>query len=69
MSKPNTSGPLAGRTALIIAHRLVTVERADDILILDEGQVHEFGARAVLAANPASTYAKLKRTGLDQVIQ
>lgn len=60
---------LAGRTALIIAHRLVTVERVDDILILDEGRVQEFGARAVLAANPASTYAKLKRTGLDQVIQ
>lgn len=60
---------LAGRTALIIAHRLVTVERVDDILILDEGRVQEFGVRAVLAANPNSSYAKLKRTGLDQVIQ
>lgn len=59
---------LAGRTAIIIAHRLVTVEQVDDILILDEGRVQEFGPRAALAANPAAIYAKLKRTGLEKVM-
>ena len=36
---------LAGRTAIVIAHRLHTVSRADDILILEEGRVVEFGPR------------------------
>ncbi|MCE7988390.1 MAG: ABC transporter ATP-binding protein [Caldilinea sp. CFX5] len=60
---------LAGRTAIIIAHRLTTVERVDDILILANGAVQEFGERATLAANPESVYTKLKQTGLEKVIQ
>ena len=34
----------AGRTGVVIAHRLKTVQRADDILILEEGRVVEYGA-------------------------
>ena len=37
---------LRGRTGLVIAHRLRTVGRADDILILEGGRVAEFGPRA-----------------------
>lgn len=59
---------LAGRTAIIIAHRLATVERVDDILILEDGRVQEFGPRVAPAANPASVYTRLKRTGLEKVI-
>jgi ABC-type multidrug transport system fused ATPase/permease subunit len=59
---------LAGRTAIIIAHRLATVERVDNILILANGTVQEFGERATLAANPESVYAKLKQTGFEKVI-
>ncbi len=59
---------LQGRTAIIIAHRLATVERVDDILILDAGRVQEFGTRVTLAANPASIYTKLKQTGIEKVI-
>lgn len=51
---------LQGRTAIIIAHRLHTVQRADDILILENGQTSEYGARQSLAADPASRFALLK---------
>jgi ABC-type multidrug transport system fused ATPase/permease subunit len=56
---------LHGRTAVIIAHRLETVERADDLLVLDDGCVVEHGPRARLAADPTSHYARLLRIGRD----
>jgi ATP-binding cassette subfamily B protein len=59
---------LQGRTALIIAHRLVTVERADDILILEAGRVAERGPRPALAADPASQFSRLLRTGMEEVL-
>ena len=59
---------LAGRTAIIIAHRLHTVHRADDILILEDGQTSEYGARQSLAANPNSRFAQLLQTGLEEVL-
>jgi len=59
---------LQGRTAIIIAHRLHTVQRADDILILEDGQTSEYGARQALAANPASRFAQLLQTGLEEVL-
>ncbi len=36
---------LAGRTVVVIAHRLATLDRADQILVLDHGQVAEHGDR------------------------
>lgn len=59
---------LAGRTAIIIAHRLATVNRADDILILEAGRVAEFGARERLAGDPSSRFAGLLRAGLEEVL-
>ena len=58
----------AGRTGVVIAHRLKTVERADDILILEEGRVVEYGPRAALAADPASRFFQLLQTGLEEVM-
>ena len=58
----------AGRTALIIAHRLQTLGHADKIMILEKGQVIEFGNRVDLAHDPASLFQKLLRTGLDEVL-
>ncbi|MCY1704250.1 ABC transporter ATP-binding protein [Deinococcus sp. SL84] len=52
---------LSGRTAIVIAHRLETVARADRILVLGAGEVLEFGPREVLAADPQSQYAALLR--------
>jgi ATP-binding cassette subfamily B protein len=57
-----------GRTGVVVAHRLKTVQRADDILILEGGCAVEYGPRAVLAANPASRYSGLLRTGLEEVL-
>ena len=59
---------LAGRTGVIIAHRLATVERADDIVILEAGRVVESGARLALAADPGSRFSALLRTGLEEVL-
>ena len=50
---------LSGRSAIVIAHRLGTVARADDILVLGSGRILEFGARETLARDPHSHYAKL----------
>jgi ATP-binding cassette subfamily B protein len=61
-------GLFAGRTGVIIAHRLRTVQRADDILILEAGRVVEFGPRAALAADPQSRFAHLLRTGLEAAL-
>ena len=56
------------RTAIIVAHRLGTVQRADDILILDDGQILEYGERAHLAENPASRFYHLLETGMEEVL-
>jgi ATP-binding cassette subfamily B protein len=54
------------RTGIIIAHRLGTVQRADQILILDHGRIAELGDRTVLAADPDSQFSHLLRTGLEE---
>ncbi len=59
---------LVDRTAIVIAHRLATVYRCDDILILEDGQVVEHGRRTELAADPGSRFAALLRTGLEPVL-
>ena len=56
---------LRGRTALVIAHRLSTVERLDEILVLDAGKIAERGATADLRNDPNSRYAQLLAVGSD----
>ena len=58
----------AGRSAVVIAHRLKTVQRADDILILEEGHVIEYGSRQELIANPGSRFSTLLSTGLEEAL-
>ena len=53
----------ARRTGVVIAHRLHTVERADRILILEDGRVAELGRRADLLRDPQSRFARLLRQG------
>lgn len=50
---------LRGRTAIIIAHRLDTIARADDIAILADGKVLEHGERRKLEARADSHFAQL----------
>jgi ATP-binding cassette subfamily B protein len=59
---------LEGRTAIVIAHRLATLERVDDVMIMDGGRVVEFGPRQVLVADADSRYASLLRTGMEEVL-
>ncbi len=59
---------LRGRSALIIAHRLGTVQRADSIMILEDGRVLETGSRLALASASDSRFARLLSTGLEGVL-
>jgi len=59
---------LKGRTAIIIAHRLATVERVDDILILENGRILEQGSRAQLVVDAHSRLARLQKTGSGEVL-
>lgn len=56
------------RTAIIIAHRLATVQRADEIMIVERGRVLEHGPRARLAADPQSRFAQLLQVGMEEVL-
>jgi ATP-binding cassette, subfamily B, bacterial len=56
------------RTAIVIAHRLRTVQAADDILILERGAVVEYGTRAALATDPNSRFSQLLRAGLEEAL-
>jgi ATP-binding cassette, subfamily B, bacterial len=57
-----------GRTAIIVAHRLGTVQRADNILVLENGEILEYGERARLAEDPSTRFYRLLETGLEEVL-
>jgi ATP-binding cassette, subfamily B, bacterial len=59
---------LTGRTGIIIAHHLGTVERVDEIMVLQDGRVLEHGERAKLAADADSRFARLLAAGLEGVM-
>lgn len=59
---------LQNRTAIIVAHRLGTVQRADSIMIMEDGRIIEHGEREWLAQDPASRFAGLLQTGLEGVL-
>lgn len=59
---------LQGRTGVIVAHRLKTIARTDNIMILDGGEVAEFGPRLNLVQDPASRFSLLLRTGMEEVL-
>jgi ATP-binding cassette, subfamily B, bacterial len=59
---------LVGRTAVIIAHRLATLDRCDDIAVLEAGRVIEFGSRRDLLADATSFFARLSQVGSEEWI-
>ncbi|MHB0858334.1 MAG: ABC transporter ATP-binding protein [Anaerolineae bacterium] len=59
---------LAGRTGIIIAHRLSTVQRVDEIMIMEDGGVREYGRRDVLAADTGSRFHELLTTSLEEAL-
>ena len=58
----------AGRTVVIIAHRLETVRLADEIMVVDAGRIVEHGPRQTLAADPSTRYAALLATGRGDIL-
>ncbi len=55
-----------GRTTLVIAHRLSTIERADRILVMEQGEIIEQGSHAALLARDGA-YAALHRLQFQEV--
>jgi ATP-binding cassette subfamily B protein len=59
---------LRGRTCIVIAHRLATVERADAIAILEDRRVCEHGPRPQLAGDAASRFYALLHAETREVL-
>jgi ATP-binding cassette, subfamily B, bacterial len=58
---------LAGRTAVIIAHRLSTVEVADRVLVMEHGRIVEDGSPQALIAGGEGRYSDLHRAWIDSL--
>ncbi len=56
---------MTGRTTLVIAHRLATVQKADRILVMEAGRIVEEGTHAGLVAK-GGIYARLARLQFEQ---
>lgn len=52
---------LEGRSGIVIAHKMKSIEKVDEILILDRGKMLEYGERSELKANPQSQLSNLIR--------
>lgn len=60
---------MAGRTTILIAHRLSTVKQCDRILVFDQGRIVESGDHAALLAREGGVYRRLHEVqGEDAVI-
>lgn len=55
----------SGRTTLVIAHRLATIQNADRIVVVDEGRIIEQGSHQALLDNSGS-YARLHQAQFGQ---
>ncbi len=57
---------IKGRTAIVIAHRLSTIRKADQIIVLERGQIIEQGDHRSLLQIKEGVYAKMYEASLDQ---
>lgn len=58
---------MKGRTTLIIAHRLATIRKADNILVLEKGQIVESGTHEELVRKEGGLYQNLVRLQFQEV--
>ena len=56
------------RTGLIIAHRLATVERVDELIVLENGRIQEQGTYQQLTRDPTSYFYNLLQTELKEEV-
>jgi ABC-type multidrug transport system fused ATPase/permease subunit len=56
---------IAGRTTLIIAHKLSTLRMVDEVIVFDHGRIVEHDDRSVLAAQGGSRYRHLLELALE----
>jgi ATP-binding cassette subfamily B protein len=56
---------MRGRTTIVIAHRLATVQRADRIVVLEAGEIVETGSHAELVER-GGLYARLAALQFDR---
>ena len=57
-----------GRTTIVVAHRLSTIQRLDRILVFDRGRIVEDGTHADLARRPNGVYRELLETQVGSTI-
>ena len=57
-----------GRTVIVIAHRLTTLDRCDEIMVLEQGRVVEHGERGRLARDPGSRFRRMLTTDTGEVL-
>ena len=50
---------LKGRTSIVIAHRLATIKKADQILVMDSGKIVEIGTHKELLQKEKGYYKNL----------
>lgn len=55
-----------GRTSVTIAHRLTTAEQADEVVVVDRGEVVQRGSHSHLVAEEGSAYARLHASWVAQ---
>ncbi len=59
---------MRGRSSLVIAHRLSTIRKADQIVVLDKGQVKEIGTHDELSRREGGIYRNLSSLQLESVL-
>ena len=59
----------AGKTTIIIAHRVSTVQNADNVLVLEDGHVAQYGSYAELAETPGIFREMAEKQRLEQQLQ
>jgi ATP-binding cassette subfamily B multidrug efflux pump len=59
---------MKGRTAIVIAHRLSTIQHADNIMVLDRGEIKEFGPHEQLLQQEDGFYTQLHKMQYKEVV-